>query len=103
MWIDCNDAESGVLSFARFGHNKADTIVVVCHFTPVTRSGYRVGMPFKGKWKEILNTNAWEYSGTGTGNLGEVFSQDHPFHGQAVSVELTLPGLTTLWFKWDGE
>lgn len=103
QWIDCNDAESGVLSFIRRGHNKADTIVVVCHFTPVQRSAYRVGMPFKGKWKEVLNTNAWEYGGSGTGNLGEVVTQEQAYHDQPVSVELTLPGLTTLWFKWEGE
>ena len=103
QWIDCNDTESGILSFIRRGHNKADTLVVVCHFTPVPRSQYRVGMPFKGKWKEVLNTNAGEYGGTGVGNFGEVFTQDHPFHDQPASVELTIPGLTTLWFKWEGE
>ena len=102
-WINCNDAESGVLSFVRFGHNKADTIVVVCHFTPVSRSNYRVGMPFKGKWKEMLNTNAWEYGGTGTGNLGQIVTQDQPYDDMPVSAELTVPGLTTLWFKWEGE
>ncbi|MCZ6674684.1 MAG: 1,4-alpha-glucan branching protein GlgB [Nitrospirae bacterium] len=103
QWIDCNDAESGVLSFVRRGHNKADTLVVVCHFTPVSRSNYRVGVPFKGKWKELMNTNAWEYGGTGTGNLGEVHTQDHAYNDMPVSVELTIPGLTTLWFKWEGE
>lgn len=102
-WINCNDAESGVLSFIRYGHNKADTIVVICHFTPVSRSSYRVGMPFQGKWKELVNTNAWEYGGTGTGNLGEVFTQDQAYNDLPVSVELTVPGLTTLWFKWEGE
>ena len=102
-WINCSDAESGVLSFARFGHNKADTIVVICHFTPVARSSYRIGFPHSGKWKEILNTNAWEYGGSGVGNLGEVHSQPHPYDDFPDSVELTLPGLSTLWFKWDGE
>ena len=60
-------------------------------------------MPYKGKWKEVLNTNAGEYGGTGVGNFGEVFTQDQPFHDQPVSVELTIPGLTSLWFKWEGE
>jgi 1,4-alpha-glucan branching enzyme len=103
QWINCNDAESGIISFARYGYNKADTLVVVCHFTPVARSNYRIGVPFKGRWKEILNTNAWEYSGTGTGNLGEVVSQDQPYHDQPASIELMIPGLTTLWFRWEGE
>lgn len=103
QWINCDDAESGVITFVRHGHNKADTIVVVCHFTPVVRSGYRVGLPFKGKWKEILNTNAWEYGGSGTGNLGEVQTVKEGWNNMPVSAEMTVPGLTTLWFKWAGE
>ena len=103
QWINCDDSESGVISFVRYGHNKADTIVVVCHFTPVTRSNYRVGVPYKGKWSEILNTNAWEFGGTGTGNFGEVHSVDEGWNELPNSIELTVPGLTTLWFKWNGE
>ena len=101
-WVNCNDAESGMLSFIRYGHNKADTLLVVCHFTPVLRSHCRIGVPYAGTWREILNTNAWEYGGTGTGNLGEVYTTGHGCDDLLDSVEITLPGLTTLWFKWGG-
>lgn len=103
QWITCDDAESGVIAFLRHSYNKADTLLAVCHFTPVVRSGYRMGVPSSGRWKEIFNSNAWEYGGSGVGNLGEVYSQDQPYHDQPASLELTLPGLSTLWFKWDGE
>ena len=101
-WVNCNDAESGVLSFVRYGHNKADTIVVVCHFTPVTRSNYRVGLPHGGRCKEMLNTNAAEYGGSGVGNFGEVSAQEIAYDDLPFSAEMTLPGLSTTWFKWDG-
>ncbi|MBC9867859.1 MAG: 1,4-alpha-glucan branching protein GlgB [Opitutae bacterium] len=100
-WVQCEDADSGILAFLRFGHNKRDTLLAVCHFTPVARSHRRIGVPFPGKWREIINTNAWDYGGTGTGNLGEVHTTGQPWDHLPDSIEISLPGLTTLWFKWD--
>ena len=96
-WVQCDDADSGILSFLRFGHNKADTLLVVCHFTPVARSQRRIGVPHSGQWTEIINTNAWEYGGTGAGNLGQAHTTGQPHDNLPDSLDLFLPGLTTIW------
>ncbi len=102
-WVNCNDADASVFSFIRRGHNKKDTIVVVCHFTPIVRTVYRVGLPYAGRWTEIMNTNAKEYGGNGTGNCGGVDAELTSWDNQPCSVELTLPGMSTMMFKWSGE
>jgi 1,4-alpha-glucan branching enzyme len=72
---------------------------VVCNFTPVVRSGYRVGVPSGGFWWELLNSDAREYGGSGVGNLGGREASDTPCHGRPFSLELTLPPLTMLVLK----
>ncbi|HEX9452819.1 MAG TPA: 1,4-alpha-glucan branching protein GlgB, partial [Candidatus Binatia bacterium] len=70
-WIDCNDADSGVVSLLRKGRRDEATVLAVCNFTPVVRTNYRVGAPCGGIWRELLNSDAKEYGGSGVGNLGE--------------------------------
>ena len=98
-WIDCNDSESGVISFIRKGHSSEDVILVVCNFTPVPRQNYRLGAPRGGFWKELLNSDAVQYSGSGWGNFGGVEAAPIPLHGRTHSVTLTLPPLSALFFK----
>src|SRR5208283_1574554 len=69
-WIDCNDNETSTISLLRKGKSSRDKIVVVCNFTPVPRLGYRLGVPSEGFWRELLNSDATEYGGSGMGNLG---------------------------------
>ena len=71
-WVDCNDNATSVVSLLRKGKSPQDVILVVCNFTPVPRIGYRVGVPQGGYWREILNSDAKEYAGSGMGNLGGV-------------------------------
>jgi 1,4-alpha-glucan branching enzyme len=73
--------------------------VVVCNFTPVPRYGYRVGVPSGGFWRELLNSDAQEYGGSGMGNLGGVHADALPTHGRPFSVSLTLPPLSALFLK----
>jgi 1,4-alpha-glucan branching enzyme len=68
-------------------------VLVVCNFTPVVRSGYRVGVPIGGVWREALNSDAPFYGGSGVGNMGSVQAQDGPCHGRAHTLALTLPPL----------
>jgi 1,4-alpha-glucan branching enzyme len=96
-WIDCNDADASVISFLRLGGGEDDQVVVVANFTPVSRSGYRVGVPAAGFWRELLNSDAYSYGGSGVGNLGGVKADAIPFHGQPFSVLLTLPPLSILF------
>ena len=70
QWIEASDYRQSVLSFLRKGKNSAEQIVVVCNFTPATHDHYRVGVPAPGLWKELLNSDAQSYGGSGQGNLG---------------------------------
>jgi 1,4-alpha-glucan branching enzyme len=69
---------------------------VVCNLTPSPRRGYRVGVPVAGLWKEVLNSDAGIYGGSGVGNGGAVQADDIAQHGQPASVVLTLPPLATI-------
>jgi 1,4-alpha-glucan branching enzyme len=100
QWIDCNDAQQSSLSFMRRGHTEDEIMLVVCNFTPVPRLKYRVGAPKGGIWRECLNSDSTEYGGSGQGNLGAVKAQDTPFHGRPCSMEITLPPLAIVFFKW---
>ena len=92
-WINFTDWEQSVISFLRKGENAKELLLVVCNFTPIPRINYRVGVPRKGIWKEVLNSDAKEYGGSGLGNLGGVEAEPIPFHGREYSASLTLPPL----------
>jgi 1,4-alpha-glucan branching enzyme len=92
-WIDCNDSEASVIAFLRKGERPGDVVVIVCNFTPVARDNYRVGVPFGGKWRERLNSDAQDYGGGGQGNLGEVEAAPLGWHGRSHSLYLRLPPL----------
>ena len=77
-------------------------VVVICNFTPVPRECYRIGLPRGGMWRELLNTDAQSYGGSGLGNLGRVTASDTPSHGLPASAVLLLPPLATLYLRWDG-
>jgi 1,4-alpha-glucan branching enzyme len=109
-WIDLNDAPHSVISFVRFptflaprgrrsrvARNKGVHVVVICNLTPVPRERYRIGVPRRSSYLEVLNTDAAMYGGSGMGNLGRVEIEDTPWHGFAQSIVLTLPPLSTLW------
>jgi 1,4-alpha-glucan branching enzyme len=101
-WVDCTDAESSVVSFLRKGKSTDDEILIVCNFTPIPRPNYRIGASQGGFWKEVLNSDAAEYGGSGWGNLGGIDAVPIPLHGRAHSITLTLPPLAALFFKHPG-
>jgi 1,4-alpha-glucan branching enzyme len=101
-WIDCHDAEKSVLSYLRKASSDTGTILILCNFTPVPRENYRVGVPFTGYWREILNTDAPEFGGSGVGNYGGVATVPIPLHGRLYSLTLTLPPLGALLLRWEG-
>jgi 1,4-alpha-glucan branching enzyme len=98
-WIDCNDVEGSTISLLRKGRAGDDVIAVVCNFTPVTRFNYRVGVPQAGFWRELLNSDAQEYGGSGQGNQGGVEASSTPVHGRPYSLTITLPPLAAVFFK----
>lgn len=99
QWIDCNDHERSVISFLRQGKDKQDAIVFVCNFTPIPRFHYRIGIPWGGEWREILNSDAEVYGGSGMGNMGSVQADEEELHGRSHSLDLTLPPLSVLVFQ----
>jgi 1,4-alpha-glucan branching enzyme len=95
-WIDANDSANSVLSFLRRGGPDDPVAVVVCNFTPVPRSGYRLGVPAGGRYREALNSDSAIYGGSNVGNGGGVAAEPVPWHGRPFSVSLTLPPLGSL-------
>ncbi len=97
-WIDASDHEASTLAYVRRSRS-GEAVLVVCNFTPVPRLGYRVGVPQEGYWRELANSDALAYGGSGMGNLGGVGSQPVAAHGRPHSLLLTLPPLATVIFK----
>ena len=97
-WIESNDAEAGVYVWARKGRAGDPIVVVAVNMTPVERS-YRLGLPAKGQWQEVLNTDAGVYGGGNRGNLGGVEAEPTPWHGRAQSAVVTLPPLSAIYLK----
>jgi len=102
-WIDADDSDQSVISFLRrrAEGDYADSVVCVANLTPVPRYDYRVGLPSGGRWREILNSDAEDWGGSGVGNLGGVDAEERPWHGRPYSAGLTLPPLGVLWFTSD--
>jgi len=98
-WVDCNDAPASIISLLRKTESPDDTMLIVCNFTPVPRLGYMVGVPTGGYWKELLNSDAREYNGSGTGNMGGTEALPESTHGRPYSLRLTLPPLGALFLK----
>ncbi|MEK6531138.1 MAG: 1,4-alpha-glucan branching protein GlgB [Deltaproteobacteria bacterium] len=98
-WIDFHDAEASILSFIRKGKNANDVVLFVCNFTPIERLFYRVGVPMDGFWKEVLNSNASVYCGSGAGNLGGVHAREVPCYDRPFSIDIMLPPLSVSVFK----
>jgi 1,4-alpha-glucan branching enzyme len=98
QWISRTDWEQSVVAFARKDSN-GNPVVVILNFTPVVRHGYRVGVPRGGRWRELLNSDAQIYGGSGVGNLGGVEAQARPYDGQSHSVSLSLPPLGAIFLK----
>jgi 1,4-alpha-glucan branching enzyme len=95
-WIDCIDAENSVIAFLRRARDGGPFVIAVCNFTPVVRTGYRIGVPEAGKYREILNTDAEHYGGSGVDNPEPLEAAPIEHHGRPASLELKLPPLATV-------
>jgi 1,4-alpha-glucan branching enzyme len=101
-WIDANDSEGSVISFIRKGRSSHEVVLFVGNYTPVPRDSYLVGVPREGFWREVLNTDATGYGGSGKGNLGGVETLPMSVHGRPRTLSLTLPPLSCLFLKSEG-
>jgi 1,4-alpha-glucan branching enzyme len=98
-WVDCTDSQRSIISFLRRGRNPNDQLLFVCNFTPVVRENYRVGVPLDCYWKEILNSDAPLYGGSGQGNFGGLPAAPLPIQGRPFSLNMTLPPLGIVVFQ----
>ena len=97
-WVDANDSNQSVASYLR-KDRAGEPVLVVLNYTPLVRTGYRVGVPRGGEWRELFNSDAAVYGGTGVGNYGTVHAQAIASHGRQQSLELKLPPLGALFLK----
>ena len=98
QWIDYGDAENSVLTYIRKGNAKKDDLIVACNFTPVPRENYRIGVPKTRQLKEIFNSDAEKYGGSGMENKTASVSKT-PWHGYERSIEVNLPPLGIVVFR----
>jgi 1,4-alpha-glucan branching enzyme len=98
-WIDASDNEQSVVSLLRRGVAPDDVVMAAFNFTPVPRYDYQIGAPVPGHWRELLNSDAPMYGGSGQGNLGGVDSRPVGRHGHLHSLTLTLPPLGAIFLK----
>ncbi len=98
-WIDANDSAGNVLSFLRQGTGESSGTMLVCvaNFAGVPHHDYRVGLPLAGRWREVINTDAETYGGSGVTNSGVVEAVEEPWHGRPASAVLQLPPSGVLW------
>ncbi|MBO0844830.1 MAG: 1,4-alpha-glucan branching protein GlgB [Nocardioides sp.] len=103
QWIDANDAGRNVFSFFRRGDAGSSELVCVSNFAAIPHNDFRLGLPSAGEWREVLNTDATTYTGSGLGNLGSVTAyeggQEMTQSGQPAHATLVLPPLATVWLR----
>ncbi|MBE9079326.1 1,4-alpha-glucan branching protein GlgB [Romeria aff. gracilis LEGE 07310] len=102
-WVDCSDNRHSVASFLRYDLDSEVFILTVCNFTPQPHSHYRVGVPTRGYYQELFNSDAREFGGSNIGNLGGKWSEDWAYHNREYSLDLTLPPLGVIMLKLDRE
>ena len=99
-WIVADDAQASVFAFLRKPREGGAPVLVVSNLTPMPRSNYLLGVPSAGFWRELINSDALEFGGSGCGNLGGVEAAPVPAQGRSHSVCLTLAPLSTLFLQW---
>ncbi len=96
-WIDCHDSDHSILSLIRQG--EGESVVCLFNFTPIPREGYRVGLPFDGTLRELLNTDAACYGGSNLGNAGQIEAAHDPWHDLPCSARVNLPPLAAVFLQ----
>ncbi|MBT1701819.1 1,4-alpha-glucan branching protein GlgB [Chryseosolibacter indicus] len=103
QWIDYSDRENSVIAYQRMADDKEDVLVIVCNFTPEVRYHYRVGVPYRGMWKEAFNSDNSRYGGSDVLNAGLLSTSPVKYHGGDYSISLTLPPLAVSVLKLEKE
>ena len=98
-WIDGGNANDSILVYVRKGHDEENDLVIVLNMTPIPHHNFRIGVPAKGNWGEIFNSDAKSFWGGGVSNLAAVQSETVSWHGRENSINITVPPLSATVFK----
>ena len=98
-WIDAGNVDQSVVSFVRFDASGHPGVACIANFSPAVHHDFRVGLPQAGVWREIINTDAQAYGGTGQGNGGQVETEPTGWHGFEQSARMTVPPLGVVWLS----
>ena len=99
-WIDHGDHQNSVMSYIRKGNKEKDNVIIVLNLTPIPREKYRIGLPKSGSLKEVFNSDANKYNGTGNYTNKKLDSNNEEWNGREDSIELNLPPLAMIAFKY---
>ena len=99
-WIDYSDHKNSVLTYIRKGDQEKDDVIVALNMTPIPREGYRIGLPRKGKLKEIFNSDLKKYFGSGVYKNKQKISEKEPWNFRDDSIEIDIPPLGMVAFKY---
>jgi 1,4-alpha-glucan branching enzyme len=103
QWVDYGDRENSVIAYQRQAEKKEDVMIIISNFTPSVRQHYRIGVPYRGQWKEVFNSDDRKYSGSGVINHGLLMTSPVKLHQRDYSVSLTLPPLGLVILKLEKE
>ncbi len=98
-WINCNSANTSLLSYIRRGKKEADNLVVICNFTPIEHKSYKLGVPAGGKWQEIFSSDSSKYGGEGRNNKVAKQAKKEECDGQEHYISVNVPPLSIAVFK----
>lgn len=99
-WLNYADHQNAVMAFIRKGKKVENDLIVVCNFTQVVRPNYRIGLPRKGRLKEIFNSDAKKYEGSNVNNSGKLATESSPYDGRDYSIALQVPPLAVIVLKY---
>ncbi len=98
-WISHEDGANSMIAYLRKGDSEHKPQLIVCNFTPLVRDAFNVGIPFTGKWKEVLNSDDEKYGGSGIKNENALAVNDFGWHGKNYSLTIKIPPLATVIFE----
>ena len=101
QWIELHDSDNSTVSFMRMAADQNDFLIAVCNFTPIPRYNYKLGVPAKGFYREILNSDSALFGGGNIGNFGGVHATVEPYHGFEQAIEIAVPPLAVIYLKID--
>ena len=97
-WINCTSAADNIVVFTRKTDKPEETLLFVCNFAPVLHEKYQIGLPFAGRYKEIFNSDAKQFGGSGKGNPRVRAAKKEEYDGREHSMQITVPPMSMIVF-----